>query len=157
MSHTSREILEGSGCYPLKSNMHGKTHCGRCCQVTPKHCRPSIIKYQSGTGLRLRYLIGCQVAARLDSLMRASLETTAPGRPRSAFHRPFESSGDRASTQTRVGRERQRSLALDNEALEAAAREFLTRRCAASLSQTNHVDDIEQRLSEALVRLWEGG
>lgn len=90
-----------------------------------------------------------QIAARLDSLRRASLDLSgAPGFPAEARHGDGErheqsSSGD--AVDSRPGWR-------DDKALSAAAREFLSRRCSASLATAGPSARHQERLSQALVR-----
>lgn len=101
----------------------------------------------------LTYCLGYQIAARLESLKRASLDaageedsTTLSSR-RESFE-PLELDGTQFGNAA-IDRMEKR----DMEVSETAASEFLSRRCSVSLAQANRGTRQEERLAEALVRL----
>ena len=92
-----------------------------------------------------------QIAARLDSLRRASLDLPGdfgfPSEARRFDAPPPEQSSD--PIDIAVGsRHEDRG---DAKALSAAAREFLSRRCSASLATAGPSARHQERLSQALV------
>lgn len=113
---------------------------------------PLLLLRASCTSQRSRVALGSQIAARLESLKRASLDAAAeedsctlPSR-RESFD-PLELDGAQFGSAV-LNRIENR----DMEVSETAASEFLSRRCAVSLAQANRGTRQEERLAEALVR-----
>lgn len=95
-----------------------------------------------------------QIAARLDSLRRASLDLPGDfGFPSEARH--FDGSPhEQSSGPIAIAVASRQQGRVEAEALSAAAREFLSRRCSASLATADPSARHQERLSQALVSIY---
>eukprot|EP00752_Nemacystus_decipiens_P011911 g10562.t1 len=96
-------------------------------------------------------IAGRQMAARLDSLRRASLDQPGdfgfPSDARQFDGNPHEEGSEAIAVPSRQQEQRRGG---DAKALSAAAREFLSRRCSASLATAGPSALRQERLSQAL-------
>ncbi|CAN0150526.1 unnamed protein product [Scytosiphon promiscuus] len=159
----ARDLLAGGMTQPVVAalvnltlcdgGIQGAGSCGACfgphrarelLQLKEDGFSPTIDPLQA---LRVFGSPGRQIAARLDSLRRVSLDLSGPyGSPTEVRSGHFDGDAYDQSSSASDGR-RDRS---DTKALSAAARDFLSRRCSASLALAAASARHRERLSETL-------